>query len=246
MSETPAIPEGVERPKRTNRFPIKKEDVDEHGVSEDCPGCLHQAIGASQRGHTPACRERFEKIFMEAGDERVLKELDRLDEQREIARRRAEPVAAPVRKEDEDEEMKEEHDSDAESEDEDEDMVLKQGELMRISYDSDMEERLIEMSKQAGKKRTDWKSDVAKMNKALERENIGSAITEIYSPPRINAIAEMWKLLPGWSLDLTTVDPEDGQTWDFTKQDKRDKDERSTSVHCEGRHVQIQHETERE
>ncbi len=32
-------------------------------------------------------------------------------------------------------------------------------------------------------------------------------------------------LLPGWSLDLTTVDPDDGRPWDFSIQEKRDKAE---------------------
>ena len=64
------------------------------------------------------------------------------------------------------------------------------------------------------------------MNEALKLENVDSAIFNVYSPPRVNAIAEMWKLLPGWSLDLTSVDPEDGRPWDFSKQDKRDKAER--------------------
>ena len=36
-------------------------------------------------------------------------------------------------------------------------------------------------------------------------------------------------LLPGWSLDLTTVDPDDGMPWDFSRQDKRDKAEQMVS-----------------
>ena len=28
-------------------------------------------------------------------------------------------------------------------------------------------------------------------------------------------------LRPAWALDLTTIDPEDGMPWDFTKEDKR-------------------------
>ena len=35
----------------------------------------------------------------------------------------------------------------------------------------------------------------------------------------------MWDLLPGWSLDLTVSDPDDGEPWDFNKQEKRDKAE---------------------
>ena len=74
------------------------------------------------------------------------------------------------------------------------------------------------MSKEAGRKRTNWKDDEDKMNEALRRENVDAAIIEIYSPPRVNAIANMWDLLPGWSLDLTVNDPDDGKPWDFTIQ----------------------------
>ena len=66
-------------------------------------------------------------------------------------------------------------------EDEEDDMVLGKGSIMRISIDEEMEERLRNMSKTAGKRRVDWKSDVIKMNEALERENISAAIMEIYS-----------------------------------------------------------------
>ena len=36
----------------------------------------------------------------------------------------------------------------------------------------------------------------------------------------------MWGLLPGWSLDLTINDPDDGMPWDFNIQEKRDKAEK--------------------
>ena len=60
------------------------------------------------------------------------------------------------------------------------------------------------LSKEVGKRRKDWESDVKRMNEALRGEGIDSAIMEIYSPPGVNAIAHMWGILPGWSLDLTT------------------------------------------
>ena len=36
----------------------------------------------------------------------------------------------------------------------------------------------------------------------------------------------MWGLLPGWSIDFTIDDPDDGKPWDFNCQEKRDKAER--------------------
>ena len=70
-----------------------------------------------------------------------------------------------------------------------------------------------------------WSDGVNEMNKAMKKENIQGTIMEIYSPERTNAIAKMWDLLPGCSLDLTTVDPDDDKPWDFNTQEKRDKAE---------------------
>ena len=44
-------------------------------------------------------------------------------------------------------------------------------------------------------------------------------VSEVYSPPRITAMAEKVGLDPGWALDLTVAD-EDGLAWDFSIQAK--------------------------
>ena len=54
----------------------------------------------------------------------------------------------------------------------------------------------------------------------MKNEGMHGAIMEVYSPPRVDAIARMWNLLLGWSLDLNTLGPDDGLPWDFTKQIK--------------------------
>ena len=56
----------------------------------------------------------------------------------------------------------------------------------------------------------------------------GPDIAEIYSPPRIVQEAGLRRyagvrLRPGWSLDLTTNDPETGEPWDLSRKDKQDK-----------------------
>ena len=51
-------------------------------------------------------------------------------------------------------------------------------------------------------------------------------VSEIYSPPRITHEVKRGryrKLAPGFALDLTVVDPEDGRPLDFSKKEKRDK-----------------------
>jgi hypothetical protein len=221
------IPIGVDKPKRINRFRIEIKDIERHGMSEDCDACMRQMTGDTQRKHTEACRERFEKKLMEEGDPRILKELDRLDAQKELAREMAAPIIADKKEEDKEDSEIEGEDMDIKEDESDaegdgDDMVLDKGSIMRMSIDEEMEERLKEMSKTAGKRRVDWKSDVDQMSKALKRENISVAVMEIYSPPRVDAIARMWDLLPGWSLDLTVDGPDDGKPWDFSKPEKRD------------------------
>ena len=51
-------------------------------------------------------------------------------------------------------------------------------------------------------------------------------VSEVYSPPRVTrAISAMPScgLVPGFALDLTCSDPDDGEPWDFDRSDKRSK-----------------------
>ena len=58
------------------------------------------------------------------------------------------------------------------------------------------------------------------------RKAFRGLVSEIYSPPRITEELrrrpKRW-LLPGFALDITVNDPDDGQPWDFTRPEKRDK-----------------------
>jgi hypothetical protein len=45
-------------------------------------------------------------------------------------------------------------------------------------------------------------------------------VAEVYSPPRVTKVAAEFGLVPGWSLDLTTVDRH-GVAWDFTRASRR-------------------------
>ena len=46
---------------------------------------------------------------------------------------------------------------------------------------------------------------------------------EVYSPPRVTQVVSELGLRPAWSLDLTTIDADDGKPWDFTDASKRHK-----------------------
>ena len=47
-------------------------------------------------------------------------------------------------------------------------------------------------------------------------------IAESHSPPRVTQMARSMGLRAGWSVDLTTTDP-DGQAWDFNNITMRNK-----------------------
>ena len=51
-------------------------------------------------------------------------------------------------------------------------------------------------------------------------------VSEVFSPPRITSMMRLvpdLKLVPGFALDLTTCDPDDGMPWNFDVKAKRDK-----------------------
>ena len=48
-------------------------------------------------------------------------------------------------------------------------------------------------------------------------------VAEVYSPTRVTGMAEKFNLRPGWALDLTMNDPDDGTPWDFSIPEKREK-----------------------
>ena len=49
-------------------------------------------------------------------------------------------------------------------------------------------------------------------------------VAEMYSPPRVTAMASTVGMKPGFAIDLTQVD-EDGEPWDFTCAEKRKRAE---------------------
>ena len=86
------------------------------------------------------------------------------------------------------------------------------------------------------KERNDVKEMIKNLKKSQEFEHVTSSkqsksmtaggsnnISEIDSPPRVQAMAQRMGLNAGWALDLVEVDPDDGQPGDFSKPDKRAK-----------------------
>lgn len=56
-------------------------------------------------------------------------------------------------------------------------------------------------------------------------ERVAFHVREFYSPARVNSTAKWMGAIPGMSFYMTTVDPDDGQPWDFNNQEKAFKAE---------------------
>ena len=63
----------------------------------------------------------------------------------------------------------------------------------------------------------------ARRRRTLKQNGYIKDVGEIYSPPRITAMASRMGLKSAWALDLTQEDPDDGKAWDFSCKDKREK-----------------------
>ena len=71
---------------------------------------------------------------------------------------------------------------------------------------------------QLGQSGRSYKREFAKGHRHL--------VSEIYSPPRVSAEVKRGRyrnLALGFAFDLTVADPDDGQPWDFSRRDKREK-----------------------
>ena len=131
------------------------------------------------------------------------------------------PELLPSEPGEDDRSMREVEDSDSEDE-EDTDMA---NHIFSITLNPRISKRMgvweQELEKQKGKAR--WSDDVEAMENALKTEGVSSHVSEIYSRPRVTSMAEQLGLIPGMSLDLATVDPDDGKPWDFNVREKREK-----------------------
>ena len=66
-----------------------------------------------------------------------------------------------------------------------------------------------------------WKCGMQKMEKhKTYGAQVAFHVHEFYSTERVNSTARWMGAIPGMSFDMTTVDPDDGQPWDFNNQEK--------------------------
>lgn len=232
-SESRPVPKDneVEEPKdrSPNRAWIMKEDVRIHGPTPRCQGCRKAMLntkGIKAKNHTEGCRIRFMELFRQARDPRALEEppdeqmssdSDSLDSNVEVEYNpdvgKKYDSERPRHPDDTDNGMEEDEENDEES-----DQMA-----FQLGHDSDVQDKIREMKVRMNqiKNTKSWKDDVERMHRALEQNGIGCPVMEIFSPSRVNGIAPRLGIMKGWSLDLTTNDPLDGQPWDFNVKSNR-------------------------
>ena len=69
-------------------------------------------------------------------------------------------------------------------------------------------------------------SNLCKSRARDNRQAVRRIVSEIYSLPRVTAEIVRSRnrhLLPGFAMDITTNDPEDGRPWDFSSKKTREK-----------------------
>ena len=62
------------------RFRIRKEDLEKFGYTAGCPGCRAANRGTTAANHSEECRKRLAEELGEIGDERLVREKERLFE----------------------------------------------------------------------------------------------------------------------------------------------------------------------
>ena len=222
------------------RFKITKADLDRHGTLLGCPGCqayLEQRDRAVN--HSEECRQRLAEALTREGDERPFEEAARVgaDEEALASRKRArveqpevEVEISPTELAANDREERESPDDDMHIPDEvlEMDVTSLGRHVFQITARLDIAKDIDKWEKRttglyAARR---WDTGVAQMEEAIRQDGINAHVTEIYSPPRVTAMAEKFRMIPGLALDLTTLDPEDGKPWDFNDPAKQVKAER--------------------
>ena len=69
--------EGEIRDARLKEFRIERRDVLDNSPTPGCPGCNNVITGGIARNHNKACRDKFEKIFIDKGDPKLLRQAKR-------------------------------------------------------------------------------------------------------------------------------------------------------------------------
>jgi len=113
---------------------------------------------------------------------------------------------------------------------EDTEPLLSSGEIMRLGLGGEEQINIRKNAEKVVRTKKSWSSGMETMEEKLSKSVIKLMPEEILvvsnERKHAEAIGRIWDALPGWPLDLTVPDPEDGEHWDFSRQCKRDKAEK--------------------
>ena len=248
-TEGEQVPKPKEDDPAPKRFRIERRDLDKYGYTPHCPGCFSVKNNRPQRSHNEECRKRIARLMLsdEANARRLeaarLRENSWLDRQAEkqgeadrIEREPTQQLASPPTE-------NPQTSSPAElGERIDYNDPIDTTEFYREvdeAFESmaeeirDTETEDTEMINQVSETREEMEDTAHELRKAIAYMSNGCSfpdIAEIYSPPRVTALAHRFKLNPGFALDLTVSDPEDGLDWNFDVKSIREKALRKLKV----------------
>ena len=194
---------------QVRRLKILKQDVTRFGMTPGCGGCQAANRGGPARNHSEECRKRITEELRNSGDIRFEKEQEKMEKlEPEEQQEQQQQSGGSAAVDDEMPALQEEEDSDDEKENEEmagedsedekaEDDRMDSG-VMQISGLTLRSRKRIEEIGQKKKQEWDdgktrkWDDDVNRMKEQLKEygKNVEFHITEVYSPPRVNAMAQ--------------------------------------------------------
>ena len=157
---------GEERDVRLKEFRIERQDVFDNNPTVGCPGCNNVITGGIARNHNKKCRERFEKIFVDKGDPKLLRQAKRFMADGEAREIKKDDREIPEMR-DEEMEIGSDEGEDAEMKDERETGDL-EGMVMTLHPDQSVRDAVWRIrDKIARAKRSkNWEDGIREMNEA--------------------------------------------------------------------------------
>ena len=239
--QQPIVPEALaegENNKNKRNFKIFKTDLIKHGYTRNCPGCNAAMAGRTpQPAHSSVCRDRYQQILLqdEAGKRRVQSAQERLTNNEPNQQQQQQQQSQQ-------QQIQQQIPADPEQMEEDELFSSENVERTARYHDSSRPappEAVTPVGDSVPQTPPDLLDEFAPDDDmlgstdtrllaqiAIEYIQYGNHISELFSPPRVTHIATKIGLKPGFALDLTQVDPEDGKPWDLSDAAKQAKAER--------------------
>ena len=207
------------------RFRIARSDIETHGGTVGCRACDNTRAGLRAGNHSEECRSRFEEIFLQHEDPRIHREVDRVLADQVDEAELPDPDVV-VEETERSERAMSTDDNQIGVTQEDGSVFYTLYELTAdvskalkfVSWDRKVRRQWLN---QYGVSRK-WNDGVKSMCDVLSTD-LDSHVSEVYSPPRVTGLAPEMGLLPGYALDLSVCDPDDGRPWDFNDPEKRKK-----------------------